>query len=292
MSVANGPSDKLGNRLGFTFHRTFFLKRSAIKQVLELVESGSNQKGEKSKLLRRDIRDNSQLGTIYVEAMPRWAWGIGLLTPTKAFTKFGKYAQVYDISMEQLGTQWLMHYHLSAPHGPGPSFWHKVVSSQLRSGENLSQEKIAHQISEIYLHEEGKPLSPKSATSTANVFIETYIQKEALGNLGILEEIEKNCYQVQETEIPPTWAVAAAILDYWQAHFPNQVTINLTSLTTDSGLASLFMISRSRLDMILSEMREAGIVELFRVAPPYQVALLNGDPEPIFERMYQHEHSA
>lgn len=278
------------SRLGLTFHRTFFLKRSAIKQVIELFEPEKDV--EKLGLSLREIRENSQLGTIYVEAMPRWAEAAGLLTGKKKLTLFGKFVRIYDPGMDQLSTKWLMHYHLSVSHSRTPAFWHTVVSSCFRSGNEFLQSDIIKQITDIYAQEKGGSIEPRYATSTANVFLKTYIESDGLGDLHILEQFDKDRYRVRETEIPPTWAVAAAILDYWQAHFPDQVTVNLSSLTTESGLASLFMISRSRLELILSEMREAGIVELFRVAPPYQVALLNGDPEPVLERMYRHEETA
>lgn len=276
------------NRLGLTFHRTFSLNRPAIKQVLELVKNDQNRNGGGIKLSRQDIRDKSQLGTIYVEAMPRWAWGSGLLDENKRLTVFGQYVCSNDISLEQLTTLWLMHYHLSAPHGPGPAFWHELVAARFRSGDEFTQDEVAQDIANIYAREKGKALSRGSAVSTANAFLGTYVKSDGLGKLGLLEEIGDNHFRVVETDAPPTWTMAAAVLDYWQANFPNQVTINLTNLISDSGLASLFMISRSRLDMVLGEMREAGILELFRVAPPYQVALLDSDPEPVFQRMYGH----
>lgn len=283
----DGPENCEDTRLGLTFHRTFPLKRTAINQIIVLLTSESS--GGKINMSKRNIRDKSQLGTVKVEAMPRWAWGCGLLDQTKAPTIFGNFIIENDPGMEQLSTQWLMHYHLSAPHGPGPIFWNNLVVTHFRSGDEFSQKQLAQEIGEIYAKDKGKSLSPNSATSTANAFLETYVKSDGLGNLGILEEIGDNYYRVQETDSPPIWVVAIAVLDYWQSHFPKQVTVNLSSLTSESGLASLFKISRSRLDMILGEMREIGVVEIFRVAPPYQVALLDSDPTSLFRRIYSYE---
>jgi len=280
-------------RLPTVFHESFALSRPSISQVLKALHPYPSEIDFRSKAQREAFfRENTQLGKNYVKSMPIYARGTGLVTESYALSAFGYRSLCLDPSLDQLSTQWLMHYHLCAPHGPGPLFWNKLVLSRFRSGDEFTQSEIADQIAESFLKEEGRPLSISSATSTANAFLETYVKADALGNLGILDEIGRNHYRVQETDVPPIWAVAAAILDYWQAHFPDQVTVNLSSLTTESGLASLFMISRSRLELILSEMREAGIVELFRVAPPYQVALLNGDPEPVLERMYRHEETA
>jgi hypothetical protein len=101
-----------------------------------------------------------------------------------------------------------------------------------------------------------------------------------------LEEIQPEHYRIAESEPAPRWAVAVAVVDYWAAHFPQQVTVNLGDLTPPGGLADIFLISRARFHLILDEMQQAGIIELFRTAPPYQVARLQPDPEPLLRRMY------
>jgi hypothetical protein len=290
LTLIRGANDMNNpDRLPTVFHESFALSRPSITQIINSLSVSPGKIDLKSKEKREDyLREQTQLGVNYVRAMPEYAKGAGLVSFTYEPTHFGKTIQIKDPSLEQLCTQWLMHYFLSAPHGPGPTFWHEIVSSRFRNGDEFTQEEIANEIGRIYARDKGKPLSTGSATSTANAFLGTYIKSDGLGKLGLLEETSDNHYRVIETDVPPRWAVAIAVLDYWQVHFQQQVTVNLTSLTTESGLASLFMISRSRLDMILGEMREAGLVELFRFAPPYQVALLDSDPEPIFQRMYSH----
>jgi len=294
IELITGKNDmEYRERIPTVFHESFALSRPSITQVVNALYAAPDGVDFKSKEKREEFfRSSTQLGTNYVKAMPEYAKGSGLLSFNYELTLFGKTILGKDSSLEQISTLWLMHYFLSAPHGPGPSFWNQIVCSRFRSGDEFTQSEIEQDIAEIYSKEKGKPLSPGSAKSTANAFLETYVKSDGLGNLGILEEIGDNHYRVLETDIPPVWAVAAAVLDYWQANFPNQVTVNLSSLTSESGLASLFMISRSRLDMILGEMRDAGIVELFRVAPPYQVALLDSDMEQVFHRMYSHEYSS
>jgi len=277
------------DRLGPTFHRSFYLKRSAVRQIIEFI--GTQYKGgKKDKVISwQDIRDNTQLGTVQVSAFPRWAIGSGILLNNKQLTKFGNKVFQLDIGMDHLGTQWLMHYHLSAPHGPGPRFWHELVCNRFRTGDEFTQEDIQADIARIYLGKKGKELSPGSAISTANAFLETYIKTDGLGNLGILEETAPNQYLVRETDMPPVWVMAAALLDYWQAVYPTQVTVSINSLTRQSNLANLFMVSGSRLDLVLEEMREVDIVDLFRTAPPYQAVLRNGDEGSILERIYSHD---
>jgi hypothetical protein len=285
-------SDELNtktDRLGITFHRSFPLKRSAVKEVIKLIVTGINIGEQEKYLSRKDIRENSQLGTIYVEAMPRWAKGSGLIDNEKHPTVFGKCVSRFDENLDQQTTQWLMHYYLSAPDGPGPAFWHELVKTRFRSGDEFSTSDIENQISCFVQTTEGKQLAARSVESTARAFLETYTRQDGLAQLGLLEECREKRYRVPEPDTPPVWVVALAIQDLWQARYRNQVSINLNDLYGENGLTNIFLIGRGRLNSMLEQLQEERIVDLFRVAPPYQVLLLLHDPEPILKRLYGYE---
>lgn len=273
--------EELPGRLGITFHRTFSLSRPGLTQVMDLDDIASGRKLERSA-----IRANTNLGPIYVEAMPRYGYGAGLLDENKRKTIFGSFASKYDCLLEQAGTQWLMHYFLSAPHGPGPVFWHELVTCRFRSGDHFSTDEITEQIADVFQRLEGKPLANRSARSTATVFLGTYTKPDALGKLGILEETGHDFYRVLEPEPPPVWAVAYALLDYWKGQFGHRSTVNLDDLYSERGLSHIFMIGPGRMGGILRAMQEEGYVDVYRVAPPYQVVLLNSDISCLLEKLY------
>jgi hypothetical protein len=236
---------------------------------------------------RKLIRELTTLGTIYVEAMPRYCFGSGLLNKQYDLTEFGNYVIQHDPMLEQESTQWLMHYHLSAPQGPGPAFWHELVVTRFRIGDEFTTEDIAIQIAHLYNSIEGKDLADKSARSTATVFLGTYIKSDGLGNLNLLASLRNNRFRVNENyNTPPIWAIAYGLLDFWQKQFPGHATINLNDLYGDKGLTNLFMISRGRLNSILEELQQDGILELYRTAPPYQVVLLRSEKQPLLEKLY------
>lgn len=288
VSQSNSQNTK-EQRLGVTFHRTFSLVRSGILQVLDLAANSST--GKQRCLDRETIRQLSNLGTIYVEAMPRFSFGTGLLDNRNCITDFGIYAQMHDRLLEQPSTQWLMHYFLSAPHGPGPAFWHELVVTRFRTGDEFTTDEIAAQIGEFVAITEGTQLAERSARSTATVFLGTYTKEEGLGRLGILQSIGAKRYRVQEPDSPPTWAFAYALLDYWQAQFGDQLTVNLDSLYSERGITSLFLCGVGRLNMILRTMQSEGYVDIYRVAPPYQVVLLRQDREQALQKLYEHYES-
>jgi hypothetical protein len=274
-------------RLGLTFHRTFSLIRPALTQVLQLAAGTNRAEGEIEGIERRMLRDLTNLGTIYVEAIPRYCYGSGLLNRQYALTAFGKFAHQHDSLLEQEGTQWLIHYHLSAPQGPGPAFWHELVNTRFRIGDEFTTDDIAAQVSSFFKGNEGEDLADRSARSTATIFLGTYTKSDGLGNLKILEILGENHFRVNDSfSQPPVWAIAYGLLDFWQTQFPNHTTINLNDLYGEEGLTNLFMISRGRLNTVLEEMQQEGILELYRIAPPYQVVLLRRQMQPILEKLY------
>jgi len=267
-------------KLGITFHRTFSLVRSSVAKVVEM------RGCQDSKFSRSSIREDTHLGSIYVEAMPRYAIGMGLLDSDKKLSNFGRFASISDPHLEQLGTQWLMHYYMSASHGPGPAFWNQLVTTRFRSGEEFSAQDIAEQIAEFYQTIEGKPLAERSARATATIFLGTYTKSDGLGRLELLQETSKDNYLVAEPQSPPVWAVGCALLDFWLAHYPDQVTANLNDLLAENGLTKLFLISRARLNALLERLQQEGFIDVYRLSPPYQVVLLNKNMEAYLEKLY------
>lgn len=274
-------------RLGTAFHETFPLSRAAITQLVETLAAQERKGAETS--IRELLREETHLGTNYVKAMPRYAFGAGILDDSYALTAFGKAVLENDPLLVQTATQWLMHYHLSAPHGPGPAFWHHLVVSRFRSGDEFTREEIINQVNDFLQETEGRSFAEQTIKSTTNAFLGSYYQEDGLGRLEIIEKLTDTDYRVLEPEAPEVWAMAYAVLDFWAASFPQQITVNLNELTGTSGLTGLFLVGTGRLNAVLRAMQDEGYVEVHRVAPPYQVVLLNPDRQSILERLYSHE---
>jgi hypothetical protein len=275
--------DKEDNRLGLTFHRTFSLIRAAVSQILIAAERAENE-GCKS-LDRKKISQSTSLGTIYVEAMPRYGRGAGLLDESNFLTVLGKYVFSKDLYLDQIGTQWLMHYHLSAPQGPGPAFWNQVVSKFFYSGNIFTNEDIVEFIGNSVWQSENKILSKRAVQSTATVLLGTYTKPEGLGKLRMLEVTDSGRYRVQTPLPPPAWAVSYALLDYWTDCYEYRLGVGLDTLN-ESGFNKLFLMGKSDLENVLQVLQELRYVEVHRSAPPFQVVLLQREPKPILDRLY------
>lgn len=273
-------------RLGTAFSETFPLSRAALGQVLVAMAKRDSETDQN----RFDfLRQETQLGTNYVKAMPRYARGVGLLSESSALTALGEVILKYDPLLTRLETQWLLHYHLSAPLGPGPAFWHHLVVDQFKSGNEFTRDDVINLIDEFIQTSEGKSLSSSSIKGATAAFLGTYSNPQGLGELEILKNLDDISYRVLEPEAPSAWVVAYAVLDYWRAAFPDQITVSLSDFSGAEGVASLFLIGSGRLNAALREMQNEGYVEVHRLAPPYQVVLLNSDRDSVLERIYSYE---
>lgn len=263
--------------MSLTFHRTFPFSRSSVEKVLHVAK-------HKPGFKQLDLAANTDLGTVYQEAMPRYAYRAGLLDKKNHLTAFGRFAAERDPGLEKPGTQWLLHYHLAAPHRP-TAFWHHLVTRRFLSGNTFTAADLTADLSEFLRREAGKEPAPRSVRSTVTVFTGTYLKSDGLNRLGLLVEEEKETYRVPSVAGPPIWALGYALADYWRAHYGERLAVNLDDLSGER-FAGLFLRGESGFINLLTELKQEGFLDLHRIAHPYQVVLLQTDLEFALERLY------
>jgi len=264
------------NNFTISFHETFSLSRASIAQILE----NAFRNGK----LDREFLATTPLGTNYQKAMPRYAYRAGLIDEKKHLTVFGQYVARYDPQMQQLGTQWLLHYHLAAPHGP-TAFWHHLVGRRFLTGNTFTATDLINDLSEFLRREAGKEPVWRSIRGTITIFTGTYLKSDGLNRLGLLEEIENETYRVPAAPPPPLWALGYALAEYWQARYGERLTVNLDHLSGDN-FAGLFLLGENGFIELLIQLKQEGMIDLYRISHPYQVVLLQPNLEFALERLY------
>ena len=196
----------MADRFAISFHETFSLSRPSLAQII-------GNAGRSGALNRQFLVDTS-LGTNYQKAMPRYAFRAGLLDKRNNLSVFGRFAARLDPALEKPATQWLLHYHLAAPHGP-TAFWHYLVRKRFLPGNTFTDDDLIADLTEFLRDVAGKAPAPRSIRSTVTIFTGTYLKIDGLRQLGLLEEAGPNIYRVPAAGPPPLWALGYALAEYW-----------------------------------------------------------------------------
>jgi hypothetical protein len=264
--------------MSLTFHRTFSLSRSSVTKVIRLAQSQPGFGLE-------DLAQSTDLGTIYLQAMPRYAFRSGLLDRRNHLTAFGRLAVQSDPALEKPATQWLLHYHLAAPDGP-TAFWHHLVRKRFLPGNTFTTDDLIADLTEFLSDVAGKAPAQRSIRSTVTIFTGTYLKIDGLRQLGLLEEVGPNTYRVPAAGPPPFWAVGYALAEYWHARYGERLTVNLDDLT-QGDFAAVFLLGEEGLTQLLIQLKHEGMLDLYRIARPYQVVLLQPSLEYALHKIYQ-----
>ncbi len=275
------------DRIGTAFHETFALNLGAIAAVLRVCDEHDGD------LKPETIRNESgtTLGPNYVTSMTMYARGAGLLDlGTYKLSSFGRMVRANDPNLIMLPTLWMMHYHLSAPLGPGPGFWNHLITRTIRIGSTAKRNEISHAISEYVEQHAQKRLAPRTLDGTATAFLGTYQKSDALGRIGLMRGDDGgSIYEITQPEIPPVRTVACALTHYWDDLGPGASELLLKDLASQEGFAGLFCIGSGMLGALLSELQSIGYVTVRRDAPPFVVTRRWTDPEEIRDSLYASE---
>ncbi len=274
------------DRLYTAFHEKLALNLPSIAAILRLSAETQGNIGPSQ------IRTRTTLGNNYVKAMPCYARGSGLLDMSGyQLTPFGRVTFEHDPNLSCASTLWAMHYHLSTPHGPGPAFWSKLICTDLPFGEQIGESEIVAKTTSFLQRYQSKGVpNQDTITHAIRALRRTYVRSDGLGRLALLEESKDRegiSVSVSGPKSPPLGAVAYALADYWEAHYGDQATVSLSELARQDGFARVMWMDSRRFEAALEELRREGLVDLFRIAPPFQIARLWSDKSDLLEQLYR-----
>jgi hypothetical protein len=268
-------------RIGLAFHEGFPLVRSAVAEVLSVAA----RKGAEAKLNFDLLREETSLGRNYAKAMPRYCQGAGLLNHKNELTSFGSRVVQSDRYLEQPETMWLCHYHLAASDGPGPEFWHTLVSDYVIAGDELKTTQLGEVLKKIS-EDNGSAIADRTAQTAASVFLGTYSREDCFGRLGILEAREAGSYLVKEVEPPSPLVFGFAVDDYWRRHLPDQTSVWIDEFNKSGGPAQTLLMGQGQINHAMRELSRMGIASVQLTQPPYQFSPLWRDQGDLLDRIY------
>ena len=270
-------------KLGTAFHESFSFSRPATAQFLRAVLTSGSGEGQRG-LTHKDLRQLSSLGTNYIKSVRRYAYGFGLVDDAEQLTPIGRVIAEQDMDMGNVETQWLLHDTFAAPYRSGPAFWWPLLCG-LRGMAEFSSADACAVLKEV-LGATAEQMALRTLRTTATVCLGTYTKDEGLGRLCIFSN-DGTTFRAAVPEQPPPSVVAFAVADFWDHAWPGRASVNLSSLNEPGGPASLLLMNSGEMSDALREMQNAGLVEVHRVAPPYQVFRLWEDSTKLLERVYE-----
>ena len=277
----NKSAELKPRRLGLAFHEGFSFVRSAVAQVLSV----AGRKTSDSKLTFALLRGETTLGVNYAKAMPRYCQGAGLLDHDNELTTLGRRVHECDPHLERSETLWLCHYHLAGAEGPGPEFWHALVSDYMIAGDELKTIQIGEILKKLS-EDKGNPIAGRTAQTAASVFLRTYSREDCFGRLGILKDCEAGNYIVKEVEPPAPLVFAFAVSDYWRRNLPEQTSVWIDEFNKTGGPAQTLLMGQGQISHAMRELGRMGIASVQLTQPPYQFSPLWRDQDDLLERLY------
>ena len=274
------------NRLGPSFHRTFSLSRPALADIVRLVKEHQTEEESGRVLDFGFIAANTSLGPVYIASMRRYALGTGLVDEQERLTDLGNAVAERDSHLQAAATCWMLHYGLSCPHGAGPAFWGDVLAQFFRPGDELGPGQIGEFIFEEVKESAADNVSKKTASQAATVLLGTYSKSDALGPLGMLEQLEPGRYLVKEPQLPSLGTFAYILADYWSANWGDVPGVNISRVAEAGGPGSILMLGAGTLNKYLGDLQAAGFAVVQRRTPPFQLNRNWAGPSQFLERLY------
>ena len=274
----------------FRAHETFFIRKGWLsKGIKNVVADSAVFMGNSGNPM-----DVLGIGSNMVKSLRYWLQTVGLTTEPaygkkeQSLTDFGKLVKQYDPYIEELGTLWLLHYHLAKNLNDATSWYFFFNEFKLME---FDKDDFVRQLS-AFLRMQNEEVSERSLEDDYNCIINTYlsrmksnpekVQPESnidcpLGELGLIDisnkknKIYRKVSPKKETIHP--LVVFAVIID--QACGAKEIKIS--SLQNDKlNIGKVFNMDIISLTSILYELELLGFIKVVRTAG-LDIIKINGD---------------
>ena len=274
----------------FRAHETFFIRKGWLsKGIKNVVADPAVFMGNSGNPM-----DVLGIGSNMVKSLRYWLQTVGLTTEPaygkkeQSLTDFGKLVKQYDPYIEELGTLWLLHYHLAKNLNDATSWYFFFNEFKLME---FDKDDFVRQLS-AFLRMQNEEVSERSLEDDYNCIINTYlsrmksnpekVQPESnidcpLGELGLIDisnkknKIYRKVSPKKETIHP--LVVFAVIID--QACGAKEIKIS--SLQNDKlNIGKMFNLNIISLTSILYELELLGFIKVVRTAG-LDIIKINGD---------------
>jgi len=174
----------------------------------------------------------------------------------------GKLILNYDLYFEDLGTKWIIHYNLSSDFSRyGAEVYAYLINRYIQRHKKFDlKDAKKHACSFSF-----SSFNIKGIEADVTVCLEALIDKEAFGELKILNAINKDKFKVNVPERIPVLVFAYILYDWLQKNIISYPTMQIERvLSEDGNVGKIFLLNRSRLLGILNALQSENVITIIQ----------------------------
>lgn len=227
------------------------------------------------------------------EGFSAWLTHTGLTTTqaggkgealTYELTPFGQLATHYDPFLNDLGTQWVIHYYLTTDHTERSEAWLVFINQFLTPGERFSGDQFQTFFADVA----GAETQNRSALAKdPQSVLYTYTKTQSLGQLGLLRK-EKQIYVSTPPFLPHTLVIGYILLDWWQRRYDQTDTLRFSQLCSEGGsLGRVCQVDAGQIKKFVSELSNLGYLNFAETQHEPVNRLYQQPAHTLLEKYYQ-----
>jgi len=241
----------------FAFFQGFALRRDRLAGILRAVAANPNAS---------DAEIGTEMGVnpYMVEGFQGWFYKTGLATKTAkqyVLSPFGSLAATYDPTLSDVGTLWVLHFHLATQHAERADVWYRFFNEFAAPHQTFTRDEwfsaIARLVADVPKNKAGLSKDPHE-------LLNTYIRPQALGNLGLIEATDTKTMTFRlNGAIPPPLVAAWMLFDTWERRFPHADTLRVSQICQEPEfLGNVCVADRERVQTMLHQVQSLGLLAL------------------------------
>lgn len=269
------------------FYQNFNLTLQRLSSALHCVQA-------KPRLSHIELAEGMSVNKPIGEGFSAWLTHTGLTTTTQPggkgealiyeLTPFGQLAARYDPFLNDLGTQWILHYFLSTAHAERSEAWLVFINQFLTPGRRFTGEQFQAYFAAVA----GQYAQNRSALEKdPQAVLYTYTNAQSLGQLGLLQK-EKQGYASSPPFRPRSLVIGAMLLDWWQRRYDQTDTLRFSQLCHEEGsLGRVCQADPGQVKQFIAELTNLGYVNYAETQHEPVNRLYRQPPHTLLESYYQ-----
>lgn len=265
----------------FAFYQKFAFNRERLARMVQCIAEGEA-------ISEDAVATYMGVNPYMVQGFRGWLCKTGLGNATKhqyELSDLGALIARYDRDLARIGSQWVLHYHLSVDNGERAEVWYRFSNEFAIPGRNFARPELETYVGRVV---EEIPSNKTALANDVKQFLNSYTNSDALGDLHLVRKVDKEHYTVGPVHMPELHIFAYALFDSWMRHYPGIDTLRLTQICQEPEFpGKIFSAQREQIIGLLNDLQSHGLVTVADTQQEPVTRRFHQSPLLLLERYYQ-----